>query len=219
VYICVIIQFSFCKSVFLPLEWPTSGYFSYFLQFRSVAFFIAHLSLCSTRLWINRWKVPLNYICGSNVLSPKMSPKHLVAQRCRPSTCRLNVLSPKRLSPKLFVAQTSIDHSVNAFSLLYVMLIRYFMAPKKYVYTMVYMHVGVLFFLSSSASVKDVIYSRIYNVFGLSLSNIAYTALSYIYALHRHLADKPTRWQSTRWQDNSLTNQLADIRFTGRSNE
>jgi len=34
--------------------------------------------------------------------------------------------------------------------------------------------------------------------------------VSVIALLHRHLADKPTRWQSTRWQDNSLTNQLAD---------
>jgi len=29
------------------------------------------------------------------------------------------------------------------------------------------------------------------------------------------IADKPTRWQSTRWQDTSLTNQLADIRCIG----
>ena len=29
---------------------------------RSVTFFIAHLSLCSTRLRINSWKVPINHI-------------------------------------------------------------------------------------------------------------------------------------------------------------
>ena len=207
-YICVIIQFSFCKSVFLPLEWPTSGYFSYFLQFRSVAFFIAHLSLCSTRLWINRWKFPLNYICGSNVLSPKMSPKHLVAQRCRPSICRLNVLSPKRLSPKWFVAQTSIDHSVNAFSLLYVMLIRYFMAPKKYVYTMVYMHVGVLFFCRALLQ-SNTLYIPEYITSLASVYRILPTRRSAIYmrftdiSLTNQLADKTTRWQT-----NSLTLDL-----------
>jgi len=35
--------------------------------------------------------------------------------------------------------------------------------------------------------------------------------------LHRHLADKPTRWQSTRWQDNSLTNQLADSQLADKT--
>lgn len=56
-------------------------------------------------------------VCHLNVLSPTMSPKclspkRLVAEPCRPSACRLNVLSPKRLSPKWFVAQTSIDHNL-----------------------------------------------------------------------------------------------------------
>ena len=34
----------------------------------------------------------------------------------------------------------------------------------------------------------------------------------------RHLADKPTRWQTSRWQTNSLTRQLADKTTRWQSN-
>ena len=52
------------------------------------------------------------------------------------------------------------------------------------------------------------------NLFGRAVVTVHGPVTTYNttpYKGDRHLADKPTRWQSTRWQDNSLTNQLAGM--------